>query len=91
MQHVIAREFVLERFRDNLPAVPACSCCDTKKSALETYAMAVLPFGSVLPHSEEYINNATSADWLGIRHCGANLARARHVSGYSRTASRFRS
>ena len=54
-EHVIAREFVLERFRDGMPAVPACKRCNTKKSALETYAMAVLPFGSLLANSEEYI------------------------------------
>jgi hypothetical protein len=54
-EHVIAREFFLERYRDGLPTVPACGSCNTEKSALETYAMAVLPFGSVLPHGEEYI------------------------------------
>jgi hypothetical protein len=54
-EHVIAREFVLERYRDHLPTVPACEACNTQKSALETYALAVLPFGSVLPHSEEYL------------------------------------
>jgi hypothetical protein len=54
-EHVIAREFVLERYRDRLPTVPACEVCNTEKSALETYALAVLPFGSVLPRSEEYL------------------------------------
>ena len=54
-EHVIAREFVLTRYRDNLPAVPTCRPCNTKKSALETYALAVLPFGSMLAHGEEYI------------------------------------
>jgi hypothetical protein len=54
-EHVIAREFVLGRYRDNLPVVPTCNSCNTKKSALETYALAVLPFGSLLPDSQEYI------------------------------------
>ncbi len=54
-EHVIAREFVLTRYRDNLPAVPTCKVCNATKSALETYALAVLPFGSMLPHGEEYI------------------------------------
>jgi hypothetical protein len=54
-EHVIAREFVLTRYRDNLPAVPTCRPCNAKKSALETYALAVLPFGSLLPHSQEYL------------------------------------
>ncbi len=54
-EHVIAREFVLRRDRDNLPVVPACKACNAKKSALEIYALAVLPFGSMLPQGEEYI------------------------------------
>jgi hypothetical protein len=54
-EHVIAREFVLIRFRDHLPAVPTCRPCNAKKSALETYALDVLPFGSLLPHSQEYL------------------------------------
>lgn len=53
--HVIAREFVLTRYRDNLPTVPTCKGCNSKKSALETYALAVLPFGSMLPDGEEYL------------------------------------
>jgi hypothetical protein len=53
-EHVVAREFFLERYRDRLPTVPACEACNTTKSALETYALAVLPFGSMLPHSPEY-------------------------------------
>jgi hypothetical protein len=56
-EHVIAREFLLERYRDQLPIVPACNPCNTKKSALETYALTVLPFGSTLPHGSEYIRN----------------------------------
>ena len=54
-EHVIAHKYVLERYRDHLPTVPACEACNTEKSALETYALAVLPFGSLLPHSEEYL------------------------------------
>jgi hypothetical protein len=53
-EHVIGRKFFLERCRGHLPAVPACEVCNTKKSALETYALAVLPFGSMLPHGVEY-------------------------------------
>ena len=56
-EHIIAREFFLERYRDHLPTVPACNSCNSKKSALETYALGVLPFGSRLPHSEEYIGS----------------------------------
>jgi hypothetical protein len=45
-EHVICKEFFLERDRDNLPMVPACEECNTEKSKLETYALAILPLGS---------------------------------------------
>lgn len=43
--HVLAREFVLERHRPNLPVVPACKRCNNDKSWLEKELTAVLPFG----------------------------------------------
>lgn len=43
--HVVGRNFVLDRYRANLPQVPACGKCNVAKSALETYAMAVMAFG----------------------------------------------
>lgn len=44
--HVLAREFVLDRHRANLPVVPACRVCNTAKSALESELTVVLPFGA---------------------------------------------
>jgi hypothetical protein len=44
--HVLARKFCLEEDRQDLPQVPVCGECNTKKSALETYALTVLPLGS---------------------------------------------
>jgi len=46
MDHVFAREFFLERHRGNLPKVPVCSSCNSKKSELERYLTMVLPFGA---------------------------------------------
>ncbi len=43
--HVVAREFFLVGERANLPKVPACRKCNSDKSALELYALCVLPFG----------------------------------------------
>lgn len=43
--HVLSREFVAVEHRGEIPKVPACGPCNTKKSALETYCTAVLPFG----------------------------------------------
>ncbi len=44
--HVVPRSFFLERDRQNLPQVPACSACNDKKSRLEHYLGAVMPFGA---------------------------------------------
>ena len=41
--HVIARALFPEDLRDELPKVPACSACNSRKSNLETYLAATLP------------------------------------------------
>jgi hypothetical protein len=43
--HIFARQFFLERHRQNLPKVPACKKCNNEKSKLEHYLSALLPFG----------------------------------------------
>jgi hypothetical protein len=43
--HVFARQFFLPDSRDQLPIVPACALCNSKKSNLEHYLATVLPFG----------------------------------------------
>jgi hypothetical protein len=43
--HVLAREFVAVEHRGQIPKVPACAACNSKKAALETYLTALLPFG----------------------------------------------
>ncbi len=45
--HVLARQFFIERDRDNLPKAPACARCNGEKSELEHYLTAVLPFGGL--------------------------------------------
>ena len=52
--HIFAREFFLENERDNLPQVPASDVCNNKKSELEHYLTAVLPFGG--KHSDSSVN-----------------------------------
>jgi len=43
--HVIGRGFFVPENRDNLPQVPGCDACNSRKSALETELMTLLPFG----------------------------------------------
>jgi len=52
--HVLAREFFLEKDRKNLPVVPACIDCNNEKSKLEHYALAVLPFASRHTDARDY-------------------------------------
>jgi hypothetical protein len=77
--HVLAREFFLVSDRDNLPIVPACRRCNTEKSALENYALTVLPIGSrhcdVKAYSEKNIGrrlnkNAKLREQLTLEHSG---------------------
>jgi hypothetical protein len=56
--HVLAREFVQVEHRSQIPKVPACIACNNKKSALETYLAALLPFGG--RHAESIHNLATN-------------------------------
>lgn len=42
--HVIARQFFVERRRADLPKVAACRACNNEKSKLEQYLTGILPF-----------------------------------------------
>jgi len=53
--HVVGRGFIPERLRGNLPKAPACDDCNSRKAALERYAMAVFPFGAVDPVGAEML------------------------------------
>lgn len=44
--HVLARQFVLERHRANMPKVPACKACNEEKARLEHHLTATLPAGA---------------------------------------------
>jgi hypothetical protein len=55
--HVLARQFVAVAHRGQIPKVPACSVCNGKKAALESYLMAVLPFGG---RHADALNNLTA-------------------------------
>lgn len=54
--HVLARQFVLERHRRNLPAVPACRPCNVRKSALESELTSLLPFAGRHSDALEHLN-----------------------------------
>jgi len=55
--HVFAREFFLEKERNNLPKVPACKKCNDEKSKLEHYLVTILPFGA--RHNDSLVNLET--------------------------------
>ncbi len=52
--HVIARAFFLEEDRADLPKVPACAPCNSRKSALENYVATTLLIGSRHVEGDRY-------------------------------------
>ena len=42
-EHIFGRQLFLTRRRDRLPKVPSCEACNTTKSQLENYFMAIAP------------------------------------------------
>ena len=52
--HVVARQFFLEKDRRNLPKVSACETCNRLKSELENYTLTVLPLASRHRDAKEY-------------------------------------
>lgn len=55
--HVVAKKFFPNELRDGIPKVPACQDCNNKKSSLETYLTAVLPFGGRHEKSVEILSD----------------------------------
>jgi hypothetical protein len=55
--HVIARGFFPMDKRGNLPQVPACDSCNVRKSNLELYLSAVLPFGSTHANVRDFMED----------------------------------
>ena len=77
--HVVARQFCVEKDRPKLPKVPACEDCNRFRSRLENYALAVLPLGSrhcdARAYSEENIErrlrrNDAVRRGLSFQHSG---------------------
>ena len=60
--HLIARGFFLKEsnYRDNLPKIPSCKSCNTKKSSLEDDLITVFAFGNPHPGGLEFLKNHTS-------------------------------
>lgn len=52
-QIMYSREFFQISERDSLPKVPSCSECNNKKSQIEHYLTAVLPFGATHPNAKK--------------------------------------
>jgi hypothetical protein len=56
--HIIARQFFLPGRRDKLPKAPSCKRCNNRKSKLEHYLTALLPFGGRHPDAHENLVTA---------------------------------
>jgi hypothetical protein len=53
-EHVFGRQLFLIRHRNRLPKVPSCEACNTTKSQLENYLMAITPLGANHSTAKEY-------------------------------------
>jgi len=59
--HVVARGFFPVDKRDSLPQVPACDICNQRKSKLEHYLSAVLPFGSTTADAHKFLDELVAS------------------------------
>ena len=53
-EHIFGRKLFLVRHRNRLPKVAGCEACNTAKSQLENYVMAVTPLGANHSTAREY-------------------------------------
>ena len=72
--HVFARQFFLERDRDNLPKAPACDGCNNRKSALEAYLTATLPFAGRHAQAVENLTTGVPKRLDGNRKVSREIA-----------------
>lgn len=79
--HVIGREFFLPNQRSGLPIVPACEPCNNRKSQLEHYLMAVLPFGGLHPDAASNLETLVRKRLLKNAKLHAELVKGLAQSG----------
>ena len=72
--HVVCRQFFLERHRGDLPKVPACKKCNGRKGALELYLTTAMLFGG--RHADATESLAT----LAPKRLGCNLKLTRELA-----------
>lgn len=76
--HVFAREFFPANQRTNLPKVPACAACNHKKSDLERYLTAVLPFAGRQSSAAGQLSNEVPRRLAKNPRLHRQLAAGRH-------------
>ncbi len=72
-EHVISRQFFLERDRGNLPIVPSCAPCNNRKSKLENYVLFVAP---LVGRQEGFLEYYEANGW---RRLNGNKKRSREL------------
>jgi hypothetical protein len=82
--HVIARKFFSEQKRGGLPIVPSCYKCNSAKSALELYAMSVMPFGATHADAGSVLETMVARRLEKNRKLAETLARGREIHYVSR-------
>jgi hypothetical protein len=72
--HVVCRQFFLERHRGDLPKVPACKLCNGRKGSLELYLTTVMLFGG------RHADATESLASLAPKRLGGNRRLAREIA-----------
>jgi hypothetical protein len=72
--HVVCRQFFLEKQRGDLPKVAACRSCNGLKGNLEHYLTTVMPFGA------RHADATESLVTMGPKRLGGNLKLSREIA-----------
>jgi hypothetical protein len=72
--HVVCRQFFLERHRGDLPKVPACKKCNGRKGALELYLTTAMLFGGRHADATESLSS------MGPKRLRGNLKLTRELT-----------
>jgi hypothetical protein len=72
--HVLCRQFLLERHRGDPAKVPACKACNGRKGALEQYLTTVMLFGG------RHADATESLESMGPKRLRGNLKLTRELA-----------
>lgn len=86
---MLAKKFVLDRQRANLPTAPACEACNNAKSRLETELTAILPLGGRHDYATEILQTMMPGRLAAHQRARAEIDRALTPRWFPASSSLF--